>query len=146
MRKRTIRIEGREKFLARIEEGLRECSLGELLRLEPDLPARSLVLRWMRDDPEFAGRCLEARRDRAELLLESVQEELWHVSDVDAAKVAQIKIRHLEWYLERLIPATYGRRTRMDLGGGISVAALLAEARKRMGPVIEAKSLPESAS
>ena len=121
----------------RIVSSLSEYSLGEILT-EKGMPKRALVLKWMREDHDFAGKCLDARRERAELLLERCQNELFSADDVKSSKVAEAKIRHLEWYLERLIPVVYGRRTRLDVGGN-GVAALLAEARKRQPLIIEAE-------
>ena len=125
----------------RIIEGLREKALGDVLTAD-EMPQRSTVMRWLREEPEFAGHCLDARRDRAELLLEQVQAELLRASDKDDAKVAQTKIRHLEWYLERIHPMIYGKR--MQLAPAEGVAALLAEARRRSeGRTIDAVPIPK---
>lgn len=127
----------------RIVKGLAEFSLGKLLVDDKELPERSEIMGWIRTDVEFAGACMEATRDRAEMLLERHQDELMG-ADGKTFKAAEAKIRHLQWYLERLNPLIYGRRGKsVDVGEGI--AALLAEARKRAGFIegVVVKELPK---
>lgn len=74
-----------------------------------EYPSRHTMLRWLRDNEDFATRCARARRIQGELAVDQHNEI---IEEVKAGKlpvdVARVVLSGLEWRAKKLEPRKYG--------------------------------------
>jgi hypothetical protein len=80
--------------------------LSEALDL-PNMPSRSSVYRWLRDDPEFAREYEAAREQAADLIDERIAQLARLVTPQNATAV-RTQLAALQWRASKLHPQRYG--------------------------------------
>jgi hypothetical protein len=80
--------------------------LSEALDL-PNMPSRSSVYRWLRDDPEFRCEYESAREQAADLLDERIDQLARSVTPANATAV-RTQLAALQWRASKLNPQRYG--------------------------------------
>jgi hypothetical protein len=141
--KSTYSFEVTEKICQQMAEGkgLRAiCS-------QPDMPARTTVLRWLEDQPGFRTRYQYAR----EALLDFYSEEILKIAFDDSGDLivdgdrvmsghhvvqrARLKVDTLKWIMSKLGPKKWGDRPETDSDSGpIQISWLQADAAPPVAP------------
>jgi len=103
-----------EQMKRRIVDGLVHKTLDRILRENPDLPGRRMIARWMMEDPNFQREATIARQEHAQAYLEMCQDWLIEMKDEKQARVNDVRIRHVQWYLSKIIPQVYGDRLEIE--------------------------------
>lgn len=86
-------------------------SLKEICEQE-GIPDRSTILRWTRENEDFAARCGQARIDQADYMDDRILEVANNVEKGDIAPdAARVAISALQWRASKLKPNVYGDRT-----------------------------------
>ncbi len=91
------------EVLARVEAGR---GLDEVCA-QPDMPAYSTVMRWVKERPDFYQAYMLARATQADRLFDLA----WRIAleaEEDSTRTARLKIQTLKWRCAKLAPRRYG--------------------------------------
>lgn len=107
-----------------------------------DMPLPATFLRWCRTDPTLGMEYEQAIRDRADVLVEEMQEL---ASGPDPQR-ARVEVDARKWTAERLVPAKYGARSYQlqpkpeEDKGGVDYAAELRRKIERLAANVAAST------
>ncbi len=111
-----------ESILSQLEDGI---SLVKIC-LQPGVPSRRTVLKWMRENEAFSAKCAHARvasGERAAERMEEINELVMQgLLDPQSAKVVS---SNLQWTASKLASKVYGDKTKVEHSGNISLAQLV---------------------
>lgn len=137
-----------EVFLDRVAEGRTPLSVSK----DEDMPSRSTITRWARNNPDFARRLGVARIE----LAHTMAEESVVIADTDTdPQRARNRVEVRKWFCGTVLPKTYGPRAQLDVtiddrtdfGAKIEQAqARIAKRRREQGRIVDGESvrLPEA--
>lgn len=112
-----------EQILEAIAEGV---GLVTFLKQRPDMPSYSTVMRWVRDNPEFAEMYTRAREDMADHDADKIADVAEDVAkgliDPQAARVA---IDAYKWSAGKRRPKRYGDKLEIENTGSVAVTHTL---------------------
>lgn len=99
----------------------RICELiidGQSLRticLAEDMPSRTTVLKWLRENEDFASQYAHARVEQQD----TYAEEIVHIADTEEdPQKARVRIDARKWHASKLAPQKYGDRVTSVIEGG----------------------------
>lgn len=98
----------------------------------PDMPARSTILKWFRDVPEFS----DMYRHAKEIGFEVLADEIIDIADAaenidkDECRRHQLMIETRKWLLAKLQPRKYGERVTQEIVGNREEAPVQVEVTK----------------
>lgn len=85
-----------------------------------EMPARSVVFKWLSQQPQFADQYARAMEERANAIFEEVIEQADECPpDKDAAAAYRLRIDARKWAAGKLNPKRYGDRQQIDVSGNI---------------------------
>lgn len=134
--------ETRAEILRRLEEGE---SLRAICRTE-GMPSAPNVLRWVKEDAEFADRYARAREIGYTLLADVLvdiadtpqigQKTVSKATGLEITEGDMIEHRRLQidtrkWLLAKMLPKVYGDKQQIEHSGSVSIADALREAKAR---------------
>jgi hypothetical protein len=112
-----------DQILEAISEGM---GLVTFLKQRPDLPSYSTVMRWVRDNPEFAAQYACAREDMADHDADKIADV---ADDVMKGKVdpaaARVAIDAFKWSAGKRRPKRYGEKLEIEQTGTVQVTHTL---------------------
>lgn len=112
-----------EQILEAIAEG---TGLVTFLKQRPDMPSYPTVMRWVRDNPEFAEMYTRAREDMADADADKIADVALRVEqgliDPQAARVA---IEAYKWSAGKRRPKRYGDKLEIENTGSVAVTHTL---------------------
>lgn len=89
---------------------------GESLRsicADESMPAKVTVLKWLRQNDDFATHYARAREEQGDAMDEEILETARDVTN-ENAQAARVKIDALKWRAARLAPKKYGDKLSID--------------------------------
>jgi len=94
-------------------------SLREICRQE-DMPSRRTVMRWIREDENFAAKCAHAREEQADWLNDDMADIEGRVlqGELDF-QAARVVLSSKQWRAAKLAPKKYGERHQVEHSGSI---------------------------
>lgn len=133
---------------ATMDEICRRMSEGEVLSQilrEEGMPSRTVIVRWLQENPEAERQYLQARERLLDLWADEVIEiaedgrndwverenargQVAVVLDKEAIARSRLRIESRQWLLAKLRPETYGDSQRIDLRGRIDMSEKEVEA------------------
>ena len=119
---------------------------GESLRAitcEEGMPSKSMVFRWIVENPTFRDHYTQARESQ----MESMVDELIDLSDpadkddMVAVQRNRLQVDTRKWVMSKLAPKKYGDNANVNITGEITlgIAESVSQARQRL---LQAKSTP----
>lgn len=112
-----------DQILEAISEGI---GLVTFLKQRPDLPSYPTVMRWVRDNPEFAASYAQAREDMADHDADKIADVAEDVAkgliDPQAARVA---IDAYKWSAGKRRPKRYGEKLEIEQTATVAVTHTL---------------------
>lgn len=112
-----------DQILEAISEGI---GLVTFLKQRPDLPSYPTVMRWVRDNPEFAASYAQAREDMADHDADKIADVAEDVAkgliDPQAARVA---IDAYKWSAGKRRPKRYGEKLEIEQTSTVAVTHTL---------------------
>lgn len=96
-----------ENFCSRIASGraIRDVCT------DSDMPSRTTIALWCKNDKEFSNRYNEAKKERGEKIFEEVLNIVDNV-EPDSAAVAKARLQMdaRKWFLSKMLPSEYGEK------------------------------------
>jgi hypothetical protein len=117
------------------ERILQRLAAGEHLSVicrDPDLPSMRTVLRWNRDNPDFAEEYQLARTAGAYEYARQAQELIDSITDRDSAIAARAKFEVLRWAAGVHAPRVFGDRLDVDVGVKVDLTSILERRRQNV--------------
>lgn len=98
----------------------------------PDMPARSTILKWFRDVPEFSDMYIRAKEIGFEVLADEIIDiaDAAENIDKDECRRHQLMIETRKWLLAKLQPRKYGERVTQEIVGNREEAPVQVEVTK----------------
>lgn len=98
----------------------------------PDMPARSTILKWFRDVPEFSDMYMRAKEIGFEVLADEIIDiaDAAENIDKDECRRHQLMIETRKWLLAKLQPRKYGERVTQEIVGNMEEAPVRVEVTK----------------
>ncbi|HHI2788604.1 TPA: DNA-binding protein [Escherichia coli] len=95
----------------------------------PDMPARSTILKWFRDVPEFSDMYMRAKEIGFEILADEIIDiaDAAENTDKDQCRRHQLMIETRKWLLAKLQPRKYGERVTQEIVGNKEEAPVQVE-------------------
>jgi hypothetical protein len=112
-----------DQILEAISEGI---SLVSFLKSRPDMPSYSTIMKWVRDNPDFAANYQRAREDMADHDADKInniaEDAARGLIDPSAARVA---IDAYKWSAGKRRPKRYGDKIEIENTGSVAVTHTL---------------------
>lgn len=98
----------------------------------PDMPARSTILKWFRDVPEFSDMYMRAKEIGFEVLADEIIDIADAAENVKTEELRrhQLMIETRKWLLAKLQPRKYGERVTQEIVGNREEAPVQVEVTK----------------
>lgn len=115
-----------------VEEIADRLAQGQTLKQitdDPNMPALMTVLEWQREKPDFHSILARARMAQVESMVGIMWEEALS-ADADSVRVADLRIKTLQWLLARYDPKRYSERV-------LAEVAKLPEPMKDVTPEVD---------
>lgn len=117
---------------------------GESLRsicLPDDMPARSVVFRWLGKHQEFADQYARAREEQAE----SLADEIVYIADnCEDAAIGRLQVDARKWVSSKLKPKKYGDKITTEITGTLSLSDMTDDQLNiKLKALIDAGAIPE---
>ena len=112
-----------EQILEAIADGM---GLVTFLKSRPDMPSYPTVMRWVRDNPDFAANYAQAREDMADHDADKIADVAKTVLEgkVDPA-AARVAIDAFKWSAGKRRPKRYGEKLEIEQTGSVQVTHTL---------------------
>ena len=140
--------ETRDQICALLAEGL---SLRSICRQE-GMPDLALVMRWLRDEPEFVAQYARAREAQADALAEEILEiaddgrnDWMQREDPDNGgyefkgehvQRSRLRVDSRKWFVSKLAPKKYGDKVETEHTGTVTVRNVRIDVQAAMMPAV----------
>ena len=98
---------------------------GESLRkicLDPDMPGRFAILKWVNDDSELASQYAHARDIQADALDDDITATIAEIRDGTLdAQAARVIIQAVQWRAAHMRPRRYGDKLDLKMTGSLTI-------------------------
>jgi hypothetical protein len=118
-----------ERICERLEAGESLTSIGR----DPDMPCYGTIMKWVRNNPDFQDRYVEAREIQGDFLFDEAR-DVAKAATPGTVALARLQFDVIRWQAARLAPRKYVERLVVE-DGRADIAAEVAEAAK--GPQVK---------
>ncbi len=105
-----------EAIADRIVEGLIDGLSMRQICLDPGMPSRSTVIRWLGEKEDFKTKCAHAREMQADLMDDLIMDTA-NGCTPETAQSDKVKISAYQWRAMKLAPKKYGELVKHEHGG-----------------------------
>lgn len=131
---------------------------GESLRTicdDEDMPTKSTVFLWLREDGDFSDHYARARESQADALFDEIltiaddgrndwmerknaeDQNIGWVENGEALRRSQLRVDARKWMAGKLQPKKYGDKLQTEHSGSVSVQGLLAEVASKGARIVK---------